>query len=343
MQVLQQNNRQSIDFEKISSNRQVLGQIDSNIENVRNIQIDDYKLAKIQKPVAEKIEKQRVDYLNFDDILPCDKNDINDPQKCVQYIRDIILHLRGTEFKAQADPEYIQHQSEVTTNMRAILLDWIFDVHHKFKLNQETLYLTVNLIDRFLSNVNIPKSQLQLLGVTALMIACKYEEIYYPKVSKFLTICAGIYSKDNILDMEASLLNTINYEVTVPTQYQFLKRFLHICNACTTAKFIAFYLSELSLMSFSILRFNCSTIAASCVYLAMKLTTSDMNWDKDYANYIEYTFESLKDCILDLSKLAISQENFMELKLNTCSKKYARPRRLNVSQFVPSRIASLKL
>ena len=79
--------------------------------------------------------------------------------------------------------------------MRAILVDWIIEVHLKFKLLPETLFITVNLIDRYLSMINIKRNNLQLVGVTAMFIASKYEEIYAPEVKDFVYITDYAYSK----------------------------------------------------------------------------------------------------------------------------------------------------
>jgi len=68
--------------------------------------------------------------------------------------------------------------------MRAILVDWLVEVHMKFNLVPETLFLCINVIDRYCEIVNVPRAKLQLVGVTALLIACKYEEIYPPEVRK---------------------------------------------------------------------------------------------------------------------------------------------------------------
>ena len=66
--------------------------------------------------------------------------------------------------------------------MRAILISWLIEVHLKYQLQPETLFITVNLIDRYCSTEKVPRSEYQLLGVTAMLIAAKYEEIYVPKV-----------------------------------------------------------------------------------------------------------------------------------------------------------------
>ena len=90
--------------------------------------------------------------------------------------------------------------------MREILVDWLVEVHLKFKLLPETLYLTVNLIDRFLEKQNVMRNKLQLVGVTAMLIASKYEEIYPPIVTDFVYITDNAYSKKEILEMEEQIL-----------------------------------------------------------------------------------------------------------------------------------------
>ena len=87
------------------------------------------------------------------------------------------------------------NQKEINDKMRAILVDWLIEVHSKFKLQKETLFLTINIIDRFLEKTIVSKSKLQLVGVTALLIASKYEEIYPPEVKDFVYITDRAYSK----------------------------------------------------------------------------------------------------------------------------------------------------
>jgi cyclin B len=83
--------------------------------------------------------------------------------------------------------------------MRAILVDWLIEVHYKFKLMPETLFLTMNLIDRFLERSDVLRTKLQLVGVTAMLIACKYEEIYAPEVRDFVYITDKAYTREEIL------------------------------------------------------------------------------------------------------------------------------------------------
>jgi len=79
-------------------------------------------------------------------------------------------------------------QNDINEKMRSILVDWLVEVHVKFKLLPETLFLTVNLIDRYLEAKKVLRQKLQLVGVTSMLIASKYEEIYAPEVKDFVYI-----------------------------------------------------------------------------------------------------------------------------------------------------------
>lgn len=78
--------------------------------------------------------------------------------------------------------DYMSSQPEINEKMRTILVDWLIDIHHKFELMPETLYLAINIVDRFLSVKAVPRKELQLLGMGAMFTASKYEEIWAPEV-----------------------------------------------------------------------------------------------------------------------------------------------------------------
>ena len=101
----------------------------------------------------------------------------------------------------------MEHQPYITERMRSILIDWIIEVHFQFKLKTESLFLTVNLIDRYLERMTITKENLQLVGVSAMLIACKYEEIWPPQIKEYIHMCDNAYTKDDIIQMELSILS----------------------------------------------------------------------------------------------------------------------------------------
>ena len=124
-------------------------------------------------------------------------------QFCVtEYTEEIYAYLRLNESRSLVDHDYMSRQPDINAKMRVILNDWLVEVHLKFKLRQETLYLCFQLIDRFLENTNVQRQKLQLVGVTGLMLASKYEEIYPPEVRDYVYICDNAYSREEILQME---------------------------------------------------------------------------------------------------------------------------------------------
>ena len=163
----------------------------------------------------------------------------------------------------------MEDQPELNGMMRAILIDWIVEVHLKFRLVPETLYLAINIIDRYLEMEQVQRKRLQLVGVTALLIACKYEEIYPPEVKDCVYITDRAYTRQDVLDMEAEIVKTLKFRMTVPTGYPFLRRFLHICNAPRGMKCLANFYMERMLQENSTLNYRPSLVAATAVSLSL--------------------------------------------------------------------------
>jgi len=116
----------------------------------------------------------------------------------------------------------MKKQGDINEKMRAILIDWLVDVHLKFNLVNETLFLTVNLIDRYLEQKEVSRQKLQLVGITSMFIASKYEEIYPPDLRDFVYVTDKAYTKKEILKMESDILKELNFNVTVSSPYLFL-------------------------------------------------------------------------------------------------------------------------
>lgn len=135
------------------------------------------------------------------------------PQTCAEYAVEIFNYLRETERETLPSTDFLQNQEDVNERMRSILIDWLIEVHLKFKLVPESLYLTVNLIDRYLEKAQVNRARLQLVGVTCMLIACKYEEIYPPIVKDFVYITDNAYSKEEILDMERQVLTALDFNI----------------------------------------------------------------------------------------------------------------------------------
>lgn len=116
-----------------------------------------------------------------------------DPQLCHHYTKEIYSYLRTLEMEHRVSPHYMQSQRDINATMRGILIDWLVEVAEEYRLEAETLYLAVNYIDRFLSQVPVNRSKLQLVGVTCMLVAAKYEEIHPPAVDEFVYISDNTY------------------------------------------------------------------------------------------------------------------------------------------------------
>lgn len=163
----------------------------------------------------------------------------------------------------------MSHQPNINNVMRSILVDWLIEVHQKFRLVQETLYLCVNILDRYLSIVPVERTQLQLVGVTSLWLASKYEEIYPPEVKDCVYITDRAYTHQDVLDMEATILQVLKFNLSVPTAFPFLHRFLFLTNATTTMKHASSYYLDRMLQESDYLKFRPSVLASAVVCLAI--------------------------------------------------------------------------
>ncbi|XP_058081115.1 cyclin-A3-4-like isoform X2 [Magnolia sinica] len=199
--------------------RTVLGEL-PNFSNVVADPVPDAEPSKRKLRPSKKTERK---------LLMDVEANTNDPQLCVPYASDIFEYLHSMEIepKRRPLPDFIEAvQKDVTANMRAILVDWLVEVAEEYKLISDTLYLTVSYIDRFLSLNNLNRQKLQLLGVSCMLIASKYEEISPPHVEDFCYITDNTYTKEEVVKMETDVLKFLNFEMGNPTIKTFTRRFL---------------------------------------------------------------------------------------------------------------------
>lgn len=143
---------------------------------------------------------------------------------------------------------YMDNQAEIQWSMRAVLMDWIVQVHHRFNLLPETLYLCVNYIDRFLSCKVVSLGKLQLVGATAIFIAAKYEEIDCPSVQEIVYMVDGGYSVDEILKAERFMLSMLQFELGWPGPMSFLRRISKADDYDLETRTLAKYFLEITIM-----------------------------------------------------------------------------------------------
>ncbi|WOH02199.1 hypothetical protein DCAR_0521588 [Daucus carota subsp. sativus] len=247
-----------------------------------------------------------------------------DPQMCATMACDIYKHLRASEVKKRPSVDFMEKvQTDITISMRAILVDWLVEVSEEYRLVPDTLYLTVNYIDRYLSGNIMDRQRLQLLGVACMMIASKYEEICPPQVEEFCYITDNTYFKDEVFEMESAVLNFLKFELTAPTA------------PSMQLECMSNYLAELSLLEYSMLRYAPSLVAASAIFLTRFILSPSMRpWNSTLKHYAQYEPSDLRDCVSALHSLAC---NSLNSNLPAIREKYSQHKYKFVAKFnIPS-------
>jgi hypothetical protein len=250
-----------------------------------------------------------------------DERDADDPLCATSYVQEMYEHFRGKEHGTSVRPHYMENQQFINERMRSILVDWLVEVHLKFKLVPETLYLTVNLIDRYLAKTEVSRPKLQLVGVTALLIASKYEEIYPPELRDLVYICDRAYSRMEILEMEEIILKKLEYKITIPSAHAFLVRYLKAAHADKKIVQLSCFILDGTLQSYNMLDYLPSQLAAAAVFIARR-TVGRNAWSPTLLKYAAYTEEDIAPVAREvlLAKASSSPE------LRAVNKKYTSSR-----------------
>nr|OQO21112.1 G2/mitotic-specific cyclin-B [Rachicladosporium sp. CCFEE 5018] len=217
-----------------------------------------------------------------------DSEDMDDPLMVAEYVHEIFEYMQKLEIATMPNPDYMDNQNELEWKMRGILVDWLLEVHTRFRLLPETLFLAVNIIDRFLSNKVVQLDRLQLVGVTAMFIASKYEEVLSPHVQNFKHVADDGFSEAEILSAERFVLGALDYDLSYPNPMNFLRRISKADNYDIQTRTLGKYLLEIGCLDHRFLKYPPSHVAAAAMYLA-RLALDRGEWDATLAVYAGYT------------------------------------------------------
>ncbi|KAL1554714.1 G2/mitotic-specific cyclin-2, variant 2 [Salvia divinorum] len=266
-------------------------------------------------------------------VVDIDAQDLGNDLAVVEYVEEIYKFYKSVENEGRAK-DYMDSQPEINERMRAILIDWLIQVHYKFELSLETLYLTINIIDRFLASKTILRRELQLVGMGAMLIASKYEEIWAPQVNDLVCISDRSYTSEQVLVMEKRILGQLEWNLTVPTPYVFLARFIKASMTGSDVENMVYFLAELGMMDYAILVYSPSMIAASAVYAGRCTLQKAPVWNETLKMHTGFSEEQLMDCakkLVALHALAGLQ------KLKGIYKKYSSSERGGVALLQPAK------
>ena len=236
------------------------------------------------------------------------------------YSWEITTNMLRTEAEHLPSPTYLSSHPDVTDRTRAVLIDFLVSLHSRLKLTSETLFLTVSLLDRVLAAQAVPKPKVQLLGVTALMVASKYEEVKIPPAQDFVDATDGAYLKADLLEMERSALTALGFHVTTPTAFTFYTRAVSLVVEDATTLHLIQYILELGLMEYAVVEFRPSMVMAAAYFLAKRLRNRPVPWPEPLQKQFAYTEAQLKKCARVLFLAYQSAEKGV---LQNVRKKYA--------------------
>ena len=189
------------------------------------------------------------------------------------YLEEIYEYLKSIDSNNLPLENYMETvQNDITEKMRSILLDWLVEVHLKFKLLPETFYLTVNIIDRYLSKQSINRKYLQLLGVTAMFIACKYEEIYSPEIKDFIYMTDNAYTREQMIKMEFDVLKELEFNITNPSPLRFVEILKNNLKFDEKNFFLCQFFLESCITNYKMIKYSPNILATCTVYIAEKFS-----------------------------------------------------------------------
>jgi len=251
----------------------------------------------ITTKVAIKDEDDLDEYPSLEEVIKdakdLDAEDLEDPLMVAEYVHEIFDYMKQLEISTMPNPNYMNSQGELEWKMRGILVDWLLEVHTRFRLLPETLFLAVNIIDRFLSTKVVQLDRLQLVGVTAMFIASKYEEVLSPHVQNFVHVADEGFSEAEILSAERFVLASLDYDLSYPNPMNFLRRISKADNYDIQTRTLGKYLLEIGCLDHRFLKYQPSLVAAAAMYLA-RLALNRGEWDATLSKYAGYTEQEIQ-------------------------------------------------
>ncbi|XP_043919667.1 G2/mitotic-specific cyclin-B1 isoform X2 [Protopterus annectens] len=279
----------------------------------------------------------------FSDVLlqvkDVDADDAGNTMLCSEYVKEIYDYLRQLEAEQPIKPHYLDGQ-EITGGMRAILVDWLVLVQTKFRLLQETMYMTVAIIDRYLQIHPVPKRTLQLVGVTAMFIASKYEEMYPPEIEDFTTVTDNTYTKAQVREMERRILQELDFNLSRPLPLHFLRRASKIGEVNSEQHTLSKYLMELAMVDYDMVHFPPSAVAAAAFRLAQKVFSAG-DWTPTLQHYTHYTECDLVPIMQHMAKNVVKVNEGLS-KQTTVKNKYASSKQSKISTIPQLKSAAIK-
>uniref|UniRef100_A0A1B0GPE0 Uncharacterized protein n=1 Tax=Phlebotomus papatasi TaxID=29031 RepID=A0A1B0GPE0_PHLPP len=284
-------------------------------------------LAKPEPDFRDEVEEEDVagsSYSNdlVSQVVDIDADDHENLLHMTEYVNDIFDYMGTLEHKYPIERDFLANHVDIRPRMRTVLIDWINEVHYECRLVPETYHMAVSLIDRYLqATKNISRKLLQLVGITGLFLASKYEEVCPPSIFDFVHFADNAYTDGQVRQMEMNILHKLDFNMGRPLPIQFLRRFSKAAAATETIHGVAKYFTEVISMEYTMVHLNPSKVAAVSIYLALRLfRQSDDVWTPTLQHYTKYQENQLTTVAKDLATLVLEAPTS---KFRSVYKKYA--------------------
>lgn len=314
-------------IKKVQKKASVLAKNDANLKKQAEVSSEEQsvELKNVELPVEKQEEPCSKPSLPKHLLPPqippefdIDSEHVSDATHAPEYAKEIFDYLKSREDSFVLH-DFMAGQTNLNTNMRAILVDWLVEVQENFELNHETLYLAVKITDHYVAVSQTKREALQLIGSTAMLIASKFEERAPPCLDDFLYICDDAYKRSQLIAMEICILQALKFDINIPVPYRFLRRYAKCVNAGMDTLTLARFICELSLMEMQFVPVRASLLASACLLFA--LVTKDLGgWTPSLQFHSGYNLEDLAPVVRNLHQMLSSPP---DSKLAIIRSKYA--------------------
>lgn len=255
---------------------------------------------------------------DWDDL---DTEDAGDPLMVSDYVCEIFDYMKQLEKQVAPSNNIMSKQPYLNWHMRAILVDWLIEVQWKLKLLPETLYLSINIVDRILSIRSVSLTRLQLVGLAATLLASKYEEIVAPSVQNFVFLADNSYNATELLTAERYIFQNLNFTLAYPSPMSYLRRISKAESYDIRSRTLAKYLMELACLDPTFVPIGPSLLAAVGIYTARLMLRSGP-WTPNLVHYSGYQEILVRRFSNRLLHFLQQEQRYLSIHRKYSSKKY---------------------
>lgn len=206
----------------------------------------------------------------------------------------------------------LQDKKYYNEKNRSIIYHWLVKNNHKWKLKDDTIYMAMNIMDRYISQYKSKNLEFQLIAISSYLIASKYEDIYPPYIDELSQICNYIYSNDDIIKKEYEILSGLNFDILYNSSYKFLT-FLHsvVDNQNMKLLYLAQFILEISLDNLDILEYSQSERALAALLVSKKILGIKITWNnlRMYYDYDENKIKTVQKKMIPLLNKVMKSKN----------------------------------